>query len=336
MCNREFILNEGLFFTSRVHNRFMPAEYTRIAVIDIGSNTIKLLVADFSGGNLKQTVHCESDETRIGGYLGEGTHIMPASTIEAGLNSVKKLLTLADSHKPDQIAMIATSAVRDADNRQDFCNRIQQATGHVIQLLSGKEEAESIALGTRCDPALSDLSEFYMLDQGGGSLEIIHWSATQTKLVSLPLGAVRLFKKFLNGNTGPMSHAAEAKIREWVDLQWQNVSWLQSRSDAPWVGAGGALTLIRLLFAKRQGHNFEESSNQLDFNALSSFYSEITALNLEQRIDLARVPEARADILPAGLLAILQIMQLAQTTSLTHSVYNLRYGYALKLASQGN
>jgi len=311
----------------------MSQSKQRIAIIDIGSNTIKLLVADFENGALDQTVLFESDDTRIGGFLGGTSSIMPDQAIVAGSSSVQKLLALATPLKPDHTAIVATSAVRDAINRQVFCDHILSATGYPVALLSGPEEAEAIALGARCDPKLTELREFYMLDQGGGSLEIIHWSETSTELVSLPLGAVRLFKQFQHGKPGLVIEADRTAIHEHIRQQWDSVPWLKSLTKAPWIGTGGALSLIRSLLAERQGQELLESSNSLDLESLSQFYSEIAAMSIDERMSLAGIPSSRADILPAGLLAVLEIMDLAGAEKLTHSIYNLRYGYAAKLAT---
>jgi len=311
----------------------MLASEHRIALIDIGSNTIKLLVADFGNGQLRQTIHFESDETRLGEHLGQPAAIMSEKTIQAGTQSVQKLQKIALGYHPDQIGIVATSAVREADNRTDFCLNVLEKTGLTINLLSGLEEAEAIARGARCDPAFQDISEFYMLDQGGGSLEMIQWSNQKTLLASLPLGAVRLFQQFQGGSSGPMSSHDEEAIYQWVEQQWNSVTWLESPSEIPWIGTGGALTLIRSLLAERQGQTFENSSHTLSRRTLQDFYLEISSMSVMERMDVAHIPASRADILPAGLLAIIRVMDLAKVDRILHSVYNLRYGYAAKLAA---
>jgi exopolyphosphatase/guanosine-5'-triphosphate,3'-diphosphate pyrophosphatase len=304
----------------------------RIAIVDIGSNSIKLLVADFTEGKLKQTVHFETDDTRIGGFLGSGSLEMTEEAIRAGIMSVEKLIQLADTFHPDHTAIVATSAVREAENRSVFCDWIERITGIPVKLLSGEAEAAAIARGVRCDPALADEKEFYMLDQGGGSLEIIHWHEEATDLVSLPLGAVRLFKQFQHSDLGPVNAATRQQIEAQVDQHWNLVPWLQHTPPSHWVGTGGALTLVRSLLAERAGIDFEASSPRLSYDALSEFYHEIATLPVAERMAIAQVPASRADILPVGLIAILRIMERAGTPELIHSFYNLRYGYAAQSA----
>lgn len=313
----------------------MSTATLRIAVIDIGSNTIKLLVTDFRDKTLDATVHYQSDETRLGGFLGQGDRVMPKASIDAGTRSVEKLHQVALTYQPDEIAIVATSAVREAENKAEFCDAIFKCTGLSVTLLSGREEAEAIARGARCDPELQFLNSFYMIDQGGGSLEMIHWSPERTSLASLPLGAVRLFRKFQQNDNGPLSQTSRSEIVQWVDEQWSSVEWLPLPDKSPWIATGGALTFVRLLLAERNHVPFEQSSNRLSLQSLQEVFNEIADMTVEERISIAKIPESRADILPAGLLAILRIMELAQVDTLRNSIYNLRYGYAAKLASKG-
>jgi len=312
-----------------------PMPTTRIAIIDIGSNTIKLLVADFCDGALSKTVHFETDDTRIGGFLGLENHRISEEAVAASAISVKKLMTQANTFQPDQVAILATSAVREADNRDVFCRRMHEVCQHPVTVLSGQQEAEAIAQGVSCDPHLNHLQEFYMFDQGGGSLEVIHWTPEMIELTSLPLGAIRLFKQYQNGGLGPLSHEQRKAIAAGVDQHWDQVDWLKATNPVPWIGTGGALTLIRSLLAEREGLSFDQSSASLSYPKLSDFLDEIAPLSAPERTTQAHIPISRSDILPAGLTAILQLMKRAETQEVIHSIYNLRYGYAAKLAAVG-
>ncbi|MEM1157383.1 MAG: hypothetical protein AAGH72_03930 [Verrucomicrobiota bacterium] len=311
----------------------MTSSALRIAIIDIGSNSIKLLVADFSNGNLLETVHFEADNIRIGGFLGMGSRTMTEKAMRAGAASVEKLLQQAKTYHPQKTAIVATSAVREAENRAIFCKQITEITGHAVNLLSGQQEAEAIALGAGCDPDLKNLKEFYMFDLGGGSLELIHWTPKITELVSLPLGAVRLYKKYQQSDPGPLNLEHRQAIEEAVDQHWDQVPWLNTISSAPWIGTGGALNLIRSLLAERQELSFDAFSARLSYTQLADFLAEIAVLSIVERMRYIHIPASRADILPAGLTAILQLLNRAKAPELIHSMYNLRYGYAAKVAA---
>lgn len=303
------------------------------AVIDIGSNSIKILVAEFEGRTWIRTLLQHTDETRIGGYLGAGGSAMTEEALRLGVMSVEKLLERAAPHKPSAVAIVATSAVRDAENRDVFCRLVHAATGHSIRILSGEEEARGIVDGIRCDPGLEDPDHFNLLDQGGGSLEIVRVNGHSLQEQSLPLGAVRLFKQFQKGNLGPMALETREAIRQRVfDLVPADIGEAGGEKRA-WSGTGGALSLIRVLLARREGCEVDDRSSELSREALEAFFQECAALPVEKRISLAGIPSARADILPAGLCAILAVMERAGIENIRHSFFNLRFGVAAQLVS---
>ena len=171
-----------------------------LAVVDIGSNSIKLLVAAPGppGGPELRVLFQETLETRISGGLGQDNSSLGEAGLAAGVQAVARLLEMAGPYAPTHRRFVATSAVRDAQNRADFAARILAATGAPLEILSGDDEALLIARGIRTDPALGGAQEFCLLDLGGGSLECIRYAAGKIEqAVSLQLGAVRLTEKFV-------------------------------------------------------------------------------------------------------------------------------------------
>jgi exopolyphosphatase/guanosine-5'-triphosphate,3'-diphosphate pyrophosphatase len=151
----------------------MPAPV--LAVIDIGSNSIKLLVAT-PGPNVGlelRVLFQKTLETRISGGLGNDKSKLSESGIAAGVGAIKQLLDLAQPFAPTIYRIVATSAVRDAQNCADFAARVQTVTSTPIEILSGEDEALLIARGIQTDSALKGVKEFCIADLGGGSLECI-------------------------------------------------------------------------------------------------------------------------------------------------------------------
>lgn len=308
----------------------------RVAVVDIGSNSIKILVADVdlaTGG--VTTLFQRSEETRLGGGLGCDPPALTEEAMRAGVLSVQSLLAAATPFQPERTAITATSAVRDAINRDEFLNWLAAATGYRARVLTGDEEALWIADGVRCDPSIPPTTDIWILDQGGGSLEIIHSAGhgADIRAVSLPLGAVRLFKLFQHGDLGPLSSEVKSAIRHWVDKHWEAIPWLaESDGSATWVATGGALTLSRALLARQEGVEFEQRSPVLHRSDLESLFESMARHSVEDRMIHCGVPAARADILPAGLCALLAVMDRAGISRFHHSLCNLRYGAARRLA----
>src|SRR6185369_16463559 len=115
-----------------------------------------------------------------------------------GIEAIRALLGDATEFSREKIVLVATSAVRDAQNGADFRARVRAATGHEIRILSGDEEANLIGRGLTSDPALRDLRDFYVFDLGGGSLECLAFRDRRVEqAVSLQLGCVRLTEKFV-------------------------------------------------------------------------------------------------------------------------------------------
>ncbi|MGF1679384.1 MAG: hypothetical protein ACFCUX_09340 [Candidatus Methylacidiphilales bacterium] len=311
----------------------MPEGTQRIAVVDVGSNSIKLLVADFIQGIWKRTLEHSTNETRLGGALVQGDPRLSPVEIEAGAASVAGLVEKARQHQPHAVAVVATSAVRDAVNRDAFISAVRQRTGLEVRVLSGDEEAFFISEGVRCDASLNNGMDFCILDQGGGSLELIRFYGKENRRVSLQLGAVRLFTQVQLGDTGPVQRGHRQEIHRRVDEAWESIDWRRDLEGMPWVGTGGALTLTRAAMAAARGETLDGSSPRLTWSELSAFTDRIASLSLAERIQQENLPASRADILPAGLLAVLRVMERGGCSALHHSLFNLRYGYAANLAS---
>lgn len=299
----------------------------RVAVIDIGSNSIKLLVA--GRGSPMETLHQAIRETRIS--AGIGTTFVPAlqrENMNSGVESVLQLLTEARSYDPGTLHVVATSAVRDAVNGKDFSQLLAEKTGLTLRVLSGEEEARLIAEGIATDPAIRGCRNFSLVDLGGGSLECIRWiNGRLEQAVSLRLGAVRIAERHHVDLTGPLSERAreaiEGEVRETIDR-----SGFAFEAGAPLVGTGGSVTVSRLIMARKRGLNLHSSNPNLSIEALRSLYEEIANLPMEDRLNVPGLPRERADIFPAALLILLTLMDIAESPRILHSFRNLRFGLA--------
>ena len=184
----------------------------RRAVIDVGTNSIKLLVADVAAG----TVHPiweESEQTR----LGEGfydCHRLQTDAIERTARVVARLAAQAKTSGAEFLRVIATSAVRDAVNREDLLGAVRHTAGLEIEVISGEEEADLAFAGVQTDPTLR-AKPLLLVDLGGGSMELIVGHDTrQDYRRSFALGTVRLLERFRPSD--PPSPAQREKCRAWL------------------------------------------------------------------------------------------------------------------------
>ncbi len=304
----------------------------KVAVIDIGSNSIKLLVASPSESREDiQNIFEETIETRISSGIGNELPRLTPKAMEAGVHSVSELLHLALAHQPQTIRIVATSAVRDALNGHEFTKQVENKTGHRIDILSGPEEARLIGHGLATDPYLSTLNNFLQMDLGGGSLELIDFKNQQIhQAISLQLGAVRLSERFLHDREAPLHQATATAIQNHVSNTLRK-STISLQPGQPIVATGGAVIITRAILAAQVGLKIEDRPPVITLSEIAKLRKQLAALSLHERMGTPHLPAARADILPTALLTIEAVLQSASAEHLTHSFRNLRYGIAAEL-----
>ncbi|WP_309400897.1 hypothetical protein [Cerasicoccus maritimus] len=301
----------------------------RLGVIDIGSNSIKLLVAE-TGSSL--AIRYETTwETRIGGALGTDQPILTSKSIQNACKAVKSLIDEASGYDVEKFFIAATSAVRDAGNREEFIDAIHQTTGLKLRVLTGDEEAAYIAWGISTDSVLAQYQEFCLADLGGGSLELIHVRDRKIMAkVSLPLGAIRLSMQLLDDMAQPMKSVEMRKIIRRVRNTVEESGFRFPKDINILAGTGGALTVARAVRANWLGQAEDQAGNSLSMAYLRFLYVELAAMTMDERTKIPALPEERADIMPAALLILLTIAEMAGASSFIYSSHNLRYGIAAK------
>ena len=307
-----------------------------VAVIDVGSNSIKLLVASAGvESNSLETLYSETIETRISGGISSKLPSLNEDAITAGTTTIAKLQNMAQNYQPDRTVVVATSAVRDAINGDDFVQNVEESTGLHMLTLSGTEEANYIGQGISCDPAIGCMANFIQTDIGGGSLELIRFETGQIQqAISLQLGAVRLTERFVEDADAPLTLKIEASIRKYVTEQLMGSDFDFSPAELPLIGTGGAYTVSRAMLVAESDSNIEHSSPYLLRSTLKHLKNKLAPLPLQERLSIPHLPAARADIMPTALITIDALLEVANRSSLTHSFYNLRYGVAANLLKQ--
>lgn len=307
----------------------------RVAVIDIGSNSIKSLVAERAGGPFGlRALHEKTLEVRISRGIGGSPPMLQADRIEAGVESVRELWNDCQQHGPlSGLRIVATSAVRSAANGHLLTSAVASITGETPQILTGAEEADAIALGVRTDPAVEDhLTDFTVFDLGGGSLEIIrfeHHGVSDRN--SLPLGAVRLTEQFLSDPTRPIPAHQLAALTGHVR---SSIVASGTPVRAPLVGCSGGLAALRTVALIRYP---EQAANPafLPRKIVESLARDLASMDLAGRIAMPGLPARRADIFPAAMAVFMVLLDLAEADGILHSLHNLRFGLALTMLRTG-
>lgn len=306
------------------------ADAAAVAVIDIGSNSIKSLVARRAPEGGIAIIKTQSLDARISAGISGPVPRLAEAGIARGVDAVRTLLAGVAAFAPRQTMLVATSAVRDAVNGAEFCARVLAATGHAVRILTGEEEANGIGRGLTADPALRDLQDFYVFDLGGGSLECLAFQGRRVgQAVSLPLGCVRLTERLVADPTQPLAPDLPAQVAALTRAEIARAKFTFALPPgAAAVGSGGTVTTVRAILAARRGVEMAATSPVVEVSAVREMYAWIAALPLPERQKIAGLPAARADVFPVALATLLAVAELGAFAALRNSAYNLRYGLA--------
>lgn len=304
-----------------------------VAVVDLGSNTIKLLVAGTDAAGRLTTVRYAVEEARISRGISAADPRLDEPSMQRGLAAVQRLLALAAADRPAQTVLVATSAVRDAANGAEFAERVRAATGFPIRILTGREEANYIGRGLAADPALAGARDFYVFDLGGGSLECLEFRDRRIQQeTSFRLGCVRLTERCLADPASPFTAADRARVAAVVRAAFEGGAFrFTLPAPAATVGTGGTVTAARTMLAAQAGVPFNASASAVTCAELETLFARIAPCTLAERKLIPGVPPERADVLPTALATVLEVARLAGTQTFVHSLYNLRYGVASEL-----
>ena len=301
----------------------------RRAVIDVGTNSIKLLIADVAGRDVKP-VHEESRQTRLGKGFYETRRLQPepiARTAEA----VWEFAEIARERNADSIRVIATSAARDAVNPADLTFSIERASGLKTEIISGAREAEWVFQGVTTDAELAG-QPLLLLDVGGGSTEFILGHGVKKSFAhSFPLGTVRLMEKFPHSD--PPTRGEFNKCRDWLgnflhgEVRPQLEPALKNETgEIRLVGTGGTTSILARIEKKLDRFDREKIERTvLSFGQIVAARKRLWSLPLAGRKEIPGLPKLRADVILTGVLIYEAVMEEFGFNDLRVSTRGLRF-----------
>lgn len=301
----------------------------KLAAIDIGSNSIHLVIARVSEQGMLEILDQEKDMVRLGAEtLRNGA--LDAQAMERGLQALTHFKTLADRRGVDALLAAATSAIREARNGGAYLERIKQETGIDVHVISGREEARLIYLGAR------DVVDFrgrraLILDIGGGSVELM--VADRERLLageSLRLGVLRLVERFSCADV--LSREQRLAMEGYIQGQLEPIlPVLQAHPFSMVVGTSGTLTtLIQLTVAQERGA-VPSSCNgvRIEREGLERMVRKLAGMTRAERAKLPGLDPKRADSVVAGGVLALTLMKSLKADHLTGCDKALREGLLL-------
>lgn len=298
-----------------------------VAAIDMGTNSFHMVVARAAPGGGFDVLTTEKDMVRLGKGSGEMKHLT-AEAMDRGVASLKRMLAVASSYDADVWA-VATSAVREAENRADFLNRVRDETGLVVDVISGFEEARLIHLGVLQALPVFD-SRHLLVDIGGGSTELLVGEGDTIKAVrSVKLGSIRLTEGFFTkADSEKKMVKAAKKCRNHVRSSLAAAAHdLGPLGHEVAVGSSGTIGSLATMISRARGDE-PRQTNGLSFtkSELDDLVDRLVRSSPEERLEMEGLDERRVDIIVGGALLLQGVFDMLQISSMTVSGYALREG----------
>lgn len=298
----------------------------RIAAIDIGTNTVLLLIADVDDTGIITPLAYEQRIPRLGKDVD--THrIISRAAFDRVASALREYKTLCDRLSTERIVAAGTSAVRDARNREDFIAYIKAQTGIDIEILSGDEEARLAYFGAVS--GLTSGDQITVLDIGGGSTEItVGTRGNIYDRVSLDVGSVRLTEKFFKHDPPTASELLQA--REFITDSLRCLPHFDFTNSLT-IGVAGTVTTLAALDQGLKHFEREKITNyRLTRQVVYTLLQRLQTMKVADILALSSVTEGRADILTAGTLILHTFMELTGVKTIVVSERGVRYGLVLR------
>ena len=303
----------------------------KLAAIDIGSNSIKLVVVDAAASDSFAVLAREKEVVRLGHDTLREEHLSP-SAIERAAACIKRFRSLAEARGAERVIAIATASVREAINAAEFIDEVERRTGVRVEVLSGIEEARLIGLAVSQGCAPRGVSVIN-IDIGGGSTEIslVH-DGVPAELYSVKLGAVGLSEKLI-ANDPPkpkeiralreeIRAALERPAREMRGMRWRQATG----TSGTIIAIGEALRLRAVRALGRDGEGAQPAGAEIALDQLARFNERLTGMSAAERRSIPGITSQRAEIIIAGGEILEGAMRALGINSLRSCDYALREG----------
>jgi exopolyphosphatase/guanosine-5'-triphosphate,3'-diphosphate pyrophosphatase len=313
----------------------------RLAGIDCGTNSIRLLIADFDGGRLRD-VHRETRIVRLGQGV-DATGEFAAEAITRTRGALTDYAALIDEHGARRVRMVATSAARDVANRDAFFAMTADVLGSVLpgavaEVITGTEEAE-LSFRGGVGELDSGAGPFVVVDLGGGSTEIVvggDAAAGVTASYSADIGCVRLTERCLHSDPPTPAEVAAARrvVREQLDVAFGIVPVEGAKT---WVGLAGTMTTLSALAHDLTTYDSAAIHlSRVPGDHLLSVCERLIAMTRAERAALPPMHEGRADVIGAGAIVVEELARELRTRAgideLTVSEHDILDGIVLSIA----
>ncbi|MGO9480619.1 MAG: hypothetical protein ACLP05_02390 [Candidatus Kryptoniota bacterium] len=298
----------------------------KYASIDIGTNTILMLIGEVDGSLNVNSVADFYEVPRVGKNVSV-TKELALDAMERAIDVLAKYRATARDYDADRIITSATSAVRDAMNRQDFIRMVKDKLDLDVELISGETEARLGYLAVASGIAGQTCPTF-VIDIGGGSTELSYGIGLEPeKFMSVDIGAVRVTEKFFSHN--PPSDKELKNAAEFIEGALGAYPFIGATPKLTYAVAGTATTLALIAQGKYEFDLKAVMNYEMSYSVLKELFEFIRWKSPVEICEMTEAAKGRSDVLLAGAMILLKILELLGSDKILTTDRGLRYGYLL-------
>jgi exopolyphosphatase/guanosine-5'-triphosphate,3'-diphosphate pyrophosphatase len=275
----------------------------RIGIIDIGSNSIRLVVYERTSAGANRVIDGSKRSARLSERIDDNGSL-PDKAVDELVDMINHFRLICAHHRTGHIRAVATAAIRNAANRNHILRRVEAETGLPIELISGEEEAGYGFLGMINS---MDVKEGFLIDIGGGSTEVsLFKERTLVQAASFPFGCVSLTRRF--ANKGMLEDEQLRELEKLVEDAAQREPWLKWSPGLPLIGVGGTVRALGKVHQAHIRYPFESYHNYpISAGSAEDLFELLRKLPLDKRRKMPGLSKDRVDIIVPGI-AILRTM----------------------------
>ena len=297
----------------------------KVGIIDLGSNSARLMVAHFDPGRAYRITDEISRRVRLSEGMASGGRLRAPAILRA-VQTIRMFKAFCDGHAIRRIVPVATAAVRDAANQTAFLAQLRAATGLQFRVLDGEREAYFGVLGVINGLGLRD---GLVMDVGGGSAEVsLVRRGRFRRGDTTPLGAVRLTEMFLSNGEATAQPGAVARMEAYIADHFRPMPWMALDPDQEFVGIGGTVRALARMDREARAYPFALTNGYvLSRDRLAAMTARLAELPVSERVRaFPGLQPDRADIILAGALVVLGALRMVGAHRLTVGGHGLREG----------
>jgi exopolyphosphatase/guanosine-5'-triphosphate,3'-diphosphate pyrophosphatase len=310
---------------TRSRNR---TDAARVCAVDIGTNSVRTIVADVRPPSVVEVVHCDGLITRLGEGLDASNRLKPGA-IERTVDAAARFVRHGRELGATAFKLVATSAARDAENGEELLQALRDATDVETEVVTGRREAQLVLAGVKAGGLLGN-ADALVVDVGGGSTELIACPHDgPPELRSVNVGAVRLTERFLTSDppTGEEMHAASCAADEVLRPA------IGDAGHASLIGLGGTITTMAAMLQELKEYDpAKVHGYRLTLDETGKLLARAASLPLVERKTLPGLSPARADIIVGGMIVVRAVLRAAKSESMRLSTAGILHGIALAAA----